>query len=500
MLRSICVTTFLLAVPAFAQLSASGGLASVAPPAGTAPIRWPDVAYDATDDVFLGVSGSGAVLGQYFTAAGAASGASFAVNSGTVFGQAPRTAWAPDVGAFLVGWHETIGNDTRIRGRLIRHGKTALTNDFDLSAFGTNWEMGAAMAYATVSKEFLVAWQDRATTQIHFQRVSNGGGLLGAVVTVEAAAYSRDPSVGYDPHTDRFLVAYGGCVGNDDCFIHAQRIQAGTGAKVGAPIVVDAPVKAGYVPEVAYNAVTRQFLVVWYRLTGGANSGLHGKLIDATGTAGTLLPILPGAGSYDANSVAWNPISNTFAVVSHGSTSQDVMIEVSATGQVGQPSGVMFGAAASSGNFNPRVAASMTTAGWLAVTSSAFTSFGAQRVNTATRDATGRGDAGVPDSGIADSGVPDSGVADAGIPDAGVPDSGTLDAGASDAGSAALDAGTAMVAVGSCGCSSASAPALLGLLLLAHFISGRRAAAARRCTDAAFRPACRRRTISGRPD
>ena len=48
------------------QLSASGSLASVTPPAGTAPVRWPDVAYGAADDVFLGVSGAGAIFGQYF--------------------------------------------------------------------------------------------------------------------------------------------------------------------------------------------------------------------------------------------------------------------------------------------------------------------------------------------------------------------------------------------------------------------------------------------------
>jgi hypothetical protein len=468
--RSLLALLLLLSPAAWAQLSASGALASAAPPSGTTTVRWPDVAYDPADDVFLGISGAGAIFGQYFTGPGALSGSSFVVNSGTVFGQAPRTAYAPDIGAFLVAWHETIGNDTRIRGRLIRHGKTALTSDFDISPFGTNWEMGAAMAYSTVSKEFLVAWQDRGTSQIRVQRVSNAGAPLGTVTTVETAPYSRDPAVGYDSVTDRFLVAYGGCVGNDDCFIHAQRFQAGTGAPVGAIIVLESAIKAGYIPEVAFNASTGKSLVVWYRV--GTATGLYGKLVDASGQAGAVLPIAPGAGSYDANSVAWNPISNTFAVVTHGSTAQDLMVEVSASGVSSHPTVLLYGSAASTGNFNPRVAASTATASWLGVTSNKFATLDAQLVVTATRDPI---DAGVLDAGTSDAGIDagpsaDAGAADSGtVPlDAGSTDAGSPDAGARDAGTPRADAGTAMTAVSSCGCTAGfdGGPIFLGLLVL----------------------------------
>jgi hypothetical protein len=228
-----------------AQLTASGAPTGVAPPTGTAPVRWPDVAFSATDDVFLAVSGADDIQGHYFSATGAALGTAFKVSSGEIFGQAPRVAWSARHNAFLVTWHETIGNDTRIRGRIIRYDQPALTDDFDVSDFGTNWEMGATLAYSETSDEYLIAWQDRATTHIKVQRVSGTGSVIGTSLTVETVPYARDPSLAWDEHTNRFLVAYAGCVGNDDCFVHAQRLEAGTGTLVGTPIVLEPSVRAG---------------------------------------------------------------------------------------------------------------------------------------------------------------------------------------------------------------------------------------------------------------
>ena len=472
-----CLVALLVGTSAWADLVAAAGF-QVAPPAGTSPVRWPDVAFDPVDDVFLAVSGAGKTQGQYFTGAGAASGASFVVNSGAIYGQAPRVTFASDVGGFLVTWHETIGNDTRIRARILRYGKTALTDDFDLSPFGTNWEMGASAAYASTSKEFLVGWQDRATTQIHVQRVSSAGALLGPVITVEATGYARDPSIGYDPDTNRFLVAYGGCVGNNDCFIHAQRIQAGTGARVGAPIALDAPIKAGYVPEVAYNTTTHEFLVVWYRITAGV-SGLHSKTINASAATGPLQPV--GAnGSYDANSVAYNPASNTFVVVSHSSGNQDIACELSASGQALSATGTLFGSTTAMGNFNPRVAASTLTKSWLGVTSSAFTALTAQRLTIVAPPVdAGAADAGLPkvDSGspVVDSGIRDSGVAapDAGLMDAGIDRSPEIQTSAGTDAGAPSDGGMPD-AFGSVGCSVQPGSSLPALVALTACASGLR--------------------------
>ena len=129
--------------------------------------------------------------------------------------------FSPDVpggGGYLVTWHSTLGAFTRVRGRLFRFDGAALTNDFDISTSAvsagtsTNWTMGTGLAYATGSREFLVAWMGNYTTtnDVFFQRVSPRAVLLGGehAGIPGTPDWDRDPSVAYNPNTDEFLVAF----------------------------------------------------------------------------------------------------------------------------------------------------------------------------------------------------------------------------------------------------------------------------------------------------
>ena len=70
-----------------------------------------------------------------------------------------------------------------MRGRIFRFDGAALTGDFDIATSATsggsssNWTMGAAIAYATGSREFLVAWMGNYTTSndVFYQRVAPSG-------------------------------------------------------------------------------------------------------------------------------------------------------------------------------------------------------------------------------------------------------------------------------------------------------------------------------------
>src|SRR5688572_10454689 len=97
---------FALALSAFgarAQLTAANLPMSPAPAAGTAPVRWPDVAFGSP--AWLAVSGADNIQGQYFTAAGDPEGAAFTVDVDAFFAQCPRVAYVPSLDAFLVTWH-----------------------------------------------------------------------------------------------------------------------------------------------------------------------------------------------------------------------------------------------------------------------------------------------------------------------------------------------------------------------------------------------------------
>lgn len=434
---------------AHAQVSLAGEPHSTAPAPDTATVRWPDVAHDAEHDVHLAISGAQTVTGRYFGPGGAPLGDAFVVHAERgIYAQAPRAAHAPGVG-FLVVWHQSIGDATQIRGRILRYGEEPLTGDFDVSPLGTNWEMGAAIAHSPASREFLVAWQRVGTTTIAAQRVSESGALLGGVVDVAPRAeYFRDPAVAHDAANDRFVVAYAGCVAEDDCFVEAQRIQAGTGELVSAPLVLESGALAMYTPEAAYNAITGATLIVWHR-RDATSATFQGRTLDADGALSPIVTVSERYGSYDANGLAYNGVSNTFLFVTHGDTSADVAIELSASGAPLTLDGIRFGPDPSGGNFNPRVASASARAEWLAVTSTEFASLTTQALSSGTRDPTGRA---MLDGGAdTDAGMGDDG---GGRPDA---------AAASDAGAAPREP------VAGCACRAgvARSPARGSLLVLA---------------------------------
>lgn len=428
---------FLVILVTKAALGASlaGTTQTIAPVTGTAPVRWPAIAYDSGR--YLAISGAGKVTGQFIGDDGALIGASFAINAGTNLAQAPRVTAAG--GRFFVTWHETVGSATRIRGRFVT--TAPIGDDFDVSPLGTNWEMGAASAFN--GKELLVAWQNGATAVVA-QRV--GDAAIGAPIPIDTTGrYQRDPTVaalGSD-----FVVVYATCVADKNCSVEAQRVR--DGALVGERIVLDTAIAAGYVPEAATNKIG-DVLVTWYRLTGGAGA-IHARLIHADGTLGPTSVVLAG-GSYDANGVAYNPVSDTYLVVTHGTTNQDLAIELA---PIGAPLGSLMFGAMTGGNFNPRVAANNTRPEFVAVAAAEFKTMAAQRFMT--------------DAGAFDSGPSDVGVADAAVSDT-----------AADA-TKATDATTATdePLTGGCGCTTAarsqpSWPSWLSYALLVFIATRRR--------------------------
>ena len=131
--------------------------------------------------------------------------------------------------------------------------------------------MGPAIAYSNASKEFIVTWMGFYTTlnDIHFTRVNLAGAVLQATQRITAGTpdWERDPSVTYNPHTDEFLITYAGQKAY--AYIGAQRIKAGSGAMLGAAAELTQTL-AAYVPSVAYNTATQNYVVAWYHRSATA--------------------------------------------------------------------------------------------------------------------------------------------------------------------------------------------------------------------------------------
>jgi hypothetical protein len=368
----------------YAQASRTGPTFAIG--GSTSPIILPDVARDPVNDRYLVVSGNGFIEGQLLNSTGSKIGG-FVVAQGSLVGgyaQTPRVAWGAGVnngaGGYLVTWHETVGPIAQVRGKLLAADGNALTGDFVIApeagaaGTGSNWTMGAAVAYSTASHEFLVTWMGGyfTTQDIRFNRVNTAGQLLqGTAAITGGVDWERDPSVTYNPAQNEFYIVYAGYLDAGGFgYVSGQRIQAGSGAAVGGPtrFIQSA---ATMIPSVEYNPASGQYLVTWYNRTSGSAAFYGVSVTGATGAiAGSVRLMSAYYVAYDALDVAYNASTGDFLLVTHGAGSQtweDAAVSIRADGtpvdngfiltQTTDVRPLRSDPSRNEGNFNPRVAA-----------------------------------------------------------------------------------------------------------------------------------------------
>ena len=345
----------------------------------SAPARGTSVAYG--NGVYLVVSafGPGNLAGR-FVQDGVPIGSLFPIQTTGNYTHFPRAAWSPDAdggaGAFMVSWSETdlAGAQTSMHVRLVNVAHAGAFGTDTQIAIPTNYEAGCAIAYSTVSKEFLVVWQT-LPYDLAAVRVNNSAQLIGSVSIPATTDGERDPSVAYNPVTDQFMVVFTGW-GNEGAFAAAKRIQAGTGAVLDAKIPLF--VSAGtFITGISYNSATNKFLAAWY------SSGAYGRVINADGTlSGSVIPLSTAYSAYDALGLDYNPVSDSYLMVSHSNSYEDGAVEIGSSGTPVDSGFIVTdaGGRPGGGNFYPRVAASTTQADWLMSTAHNFETTMAQRV------------------------------------------------------------------------------------------------------------------------
>src|SRR4051812_36015310 len=223
---SALAAVLVLCLPLSAAAQAFRASESINTGGNNVPVANPDIAYDSRDNQYLQVTGKGFIEARRLSAGGGLL-QTFTVTDNANYSQQPRVAYSPDVasgaGGYLVTWHETIGNLAVVRGRIFKATDPSVaTGSFNIgvsaSSGGSNWTMGAAVAYATGSNEFLVAWQGQypGAADVYFARVNNvgtvlsSGGVANVLLTAGTTDWERDPSVAYNPDDDEFYVSYAG--------------------------------------------------------------------------------------------------------------------------------------------------------------------------------------------------------------------------------------------------------------------------------------------------
>jgi hypothetical protein len=332
-----------------------------------------NVAYDYKNGVYLVVSAFGNLNGVFVSADGAI-GTPFVIQG--PYTHFPGVAYSPDLnggaGGFLVTWHQTVGNGAIVHGKIISSAGV-MGPDIPIGSEGSWWEASVDVAYSTASKEFFVVWQ---SVGIRGQRVGLNGELLGTNMVINTPVHGRDPAVAYNPTNNEFFITWGD-IDAASSYAAGQRIAAGSGAFVGAQIVLGRATGV-YITDVAYNSATNQYLASWWQ------GGTYGVLVNASGgLASGVVPLSLTVSAYDALSVSFNSTSGTFLMTSHVNSSfQDGAVEIAgATATPGAPI-LATDIAATKGNFYPKVASRVGKAEWLLSTATDFAATTVQRLGS----------------------------------------------------------------------------------------------------------------------
>ncbi len=389
-------------VPAFAQASRSGPTFRIG--GATSPVILPDVAFDPINSRYLVVSGNGFIEGQLLDSAGTRIASFPVVQTPGGYSQNPRVLFSRDVnngaGGYLVTWHESVGPVAQVRGKIFSHDGVPITGDIIIAGeastagTGSNWTMGAAIAYSTQSREFLVAYMGGylSTQDIRFNRVNLIGQVLQAPAAITGGIeWERDPSVAYNPAADEFYIVYAGYSDAGGFgYINGQRIKAGTGAAIGGPTMFIQSVST-LIPHVEFNTATGNYIVVWYNTTR-SSAAFYG--VTVRGGDGAILSDVRLVSSYyvayDALDFSYNSGTNDFLLVTHGRGAQDYEDAAVHLRSDGTPfdNGIILtntpdvrAVTQGDGNFNPRVVSSVAGR-YLAVTASRFAAVHGQFATT----------------------------------------------------------------------------------------------------------------------
>jgi PKD repeat protein len=345
-----------------------------------------DAAFDPANKVYFLVGGKGLLQGQFVTEDGTmlASGPYVISSSSQGYAHSVSTTYSGDLGGFLVTWVGDLGGVRPVYGAFVKYNASApatISAPFLISPAneGAYTESLPSVAYAPETQTFLVTWtniQPMARGQV----VGLAGQLIGSVVNI---APGVDSAVAYDSVTREFLVSTSR---NGNTVITASRVQAATGTVLSYATVGSAGMT--YLPSVIYNSTTAAYMVFWAQPGG---STIAARVVSADGVpTGNIVAVSTQIGSYDHMDAAYNPVSNTTLLV--GGWAWDIgAVEALANGNpettVGSFQATVVGNR--KGAYAPRLTAHTGRPEWLIILSSGYQQMMAQRIRTATVDPTG---------------------------------------------------------------------------------------------------------------
>ncbi len=199
-------------------------------------------------------------------------------------------AYSPDFDAYMLVFLSHEGNDWNIYGQIL-DGQGYAVEALTPIAIGGGEERGhPAVAYNAATGEFLVVWEESFLNQdwdIHGARLTATGALIGGAFLIAARSNpERQPDVAYNSVRNEYLVVWKQVVGEGDSAmpdVSGQRLNA-TGQAIGADFPVTFSNAEEAFPHLAYDRDSNQYLVVWQESGVGSDINVRGRRVSWDGS------------------------------------------------------------------------------------------------------------------------------------------------------------------------------------------------------------------------
>lgn len=264
-----------------------GGNFRISGPNATSNEGSPDAAWNGVDEylvVWYDMRNQATrgydIYGQRLSATGARVGSEIRISGGGAVGDDlwPAVAWNAAAGQYLVVWEDHRAPSTRgpdVYGQRVSDDGVLVGGNLRIGrARGAVYEHHPAVVAGATANQYLVVWVDerRVSTRgadIYGQRLSGAGARLGGNFRISGAnaiSNEADPAAAWSHRSNEFLVVWAdrrdfSTRGWD---IYARRV-APDGTRIGGDFRVS-PILAvtdDQQPDLAWNRVYNQFVVVW---------------------------------------------------------------------------------------------------------------------------------------------------------------------------------------------------------------------------------------------
>ncbi len=245
---------------------------------------------------------------------------------------------------YLVVWYNDRAGYDDIRAQRVSRGGALLGGSFYISAGCDENRQNSDIAYNNAQDQYLVVWEQYEPSEgysIQARRVPGAGAVVdSADIAIRGSGYNtytpRKPAVAYASISERYLVAWAETWHPlPISYEIAGQVVTGGGALEGGVLSISLGADSREAPDLAYNSSRNEFLVVWeetvvgdidvygrrVRMTGGAGALdsafpiANFAAVDETAAAVAAIPTIPNEGQY---LVTWQANENIYACTVSG--------------------------------------------------------------------------------------------------------------------------------------------------------------------------------------